>query len=294
MDREKTGRGPKISKEVRQLIISQAIHDSKNMPRRALAVRLQDLIEKMGEVSPTEDTLARMISEARNQQPSELERPWSIGACSQYGIPADIVPLLIKVRQSRIRAMKDIDLPPIKLTIRQARWFARLWPAVETLVKKQYPFDVDKTLRYLEEIVTFYEEKEQVSEILNEQYPDTSKLDEMIFVNEDLSFDTLNEAWWSLRTDERKKDIFRVLERNRKSTITEQESKLGRHLTDSEIDWINNYFAAAANGPRALSEWEKQHPAIPELRVLPLSWVIVYAQVVEDKQNERKNNQTQR
>ncbi|MFC2013484.1 hypothetical protein ACFLU8_01155 [Chloroflexota bacterium] len=279
---------------MRTLIISQAIHDSKTMPRRALAVRLQDLIQKMGEVSPTEDTLVRMISAARNQQPSELERPWSIGASSQYNIPADIVPLLIKVRQSRIREMKDLDLPPRKLTIRQAQWFARLQPAVEALVKLQYPFDVGETLRYLEEVVTFYEEKEQVSEILNEQYPDTSRLDEMLFVNEDLSFDTLLEAWWSLRTDEQKKGILKALERIRKSTITEQESKLGRHLADSEIEWINNYFAAATNGPRALSEWEKQYPASPQLRVLPLSWVVVYAQVVEDKQNERKNNQAQR
>ena len=98
--------GLRISREVKTLIISQAIHDSKTMPRRALAVRLQELIQRMGEVSPTEDTLVRMISAARNQQPSELERPWSIGACSQYGIPAEIVPLLIKVRQSRILTMK--------------------------------------------------------------------------------------------------------------------------------------------------------------------------------------------
>lgn len=286
--------GPRISREVRSLIISQAIHDSKTMPRRALAVRLQDWIQKMGEVPPTEDTLVRMISAARNQQPSELERPWCIGACSQYNIPANIVPLLIKVRQSRIRQMEDVDLPPIKLTIRQAQWFARLQPAVEALVKKVYPSDADKTLRYLEEVVTFYEEKERVSEILNEQYPDTSKLDDMLFVNEDLSFDTLFEAWWSLRTDEQKNDIFRVLERNKKSTITEQESKLGRHLADSEIDWINNYFAAATNGPRALSDWEKQHPASPQLCIMPISWVVVYAQVVEDKQNERKNNQARR
>lgn len=294
MNIRKSGRGPNISNTVRQLIVSQAIHDSKTMPRRALAVRLQELIERMGEPPPTEDTLVKMISEARNKQPGELERPWSIGACSQYGISADIVPLLIKVRQSRIRAMKDLDLPPVKLTIRQARWFARLQPAVEALVKTRYPFDVDLVLSFLEEVVSFYVEKEQVSEVLNEQYPDTSELDEMIFVNEDLSFGTLFEAWWSLRTDEQKKDIFRALERIRKSTVTEQESKLGRHLTDSEIDWINNYFAAATNGPRALSEWEKQHPASPQLRVLPLSWVVVYAQVVEDKQNERKINQAQR
>ena len=47
MSERKPGRGPKISNAVRRLIISQAIQDSKNMPRRALAVRLQDLIEKV-------------------------------------------------------------------------------------------------------------------------------------------------------------------------------------------------------------------------------------------------------
>ena len=287
MKQRRQGRGQRISREVRSLIIDQAIHDSKAMPRRALAVRLQDLIQRMGEVSPTEDTLARMISGARNQQPSELERPWSVGACSQYNIPADIVPVLIKVKQSRAREMKDLDLPVIKLTIREARWFARLRPIVEALTKMRYPFDVEESLRYLQYVVTLYAEKEQVSEILNEQYPDTSKLDEILLVNEDLSHEALDEAWWILRSDEQRKDIVKVLEWSRKSKISETETRLGRHLTDSEADLINNYFAAATNGPRALSEWEKQHPEIQELKMLLISWAVIYARVVEDKQNER-------
>src|SRR4030065_755843 len=106
LNKEKTGRGPKISLEVRRMIIGQAIHDNKNMPRRALAVRLQDLIEKMGEISPTEDTLAKLISEARNQQPSELDQPWSIGACAQYNIPPAIIPVLIRIQE--LKASGDI------------------------------------------------------------------------------------------------------------------------------------------------------------------------------------------
>ncbi len=101
MNGKRPGRGPQISNEVRRLIISEAIHDSRNMPRRALAVRLQDLIEKMGEISPTEDTLAKMISEARNKQPSEIDRPWSIGACAEYNIPPDIIPILIGLQKLR-------------------------------------------------------------------------------------------------------------------------------------------------------------------------------------------------
>ena len=119
MNRRRPGRGPKISNEVRRLIIGQAIDDSKHMPRRALAVRLQDLIEKMGEISPTEDTLVKMVSEARNQQPSEFDRPWSIGACAQYNIPPDIIPVLISIQQFRARS--EFKVLQKELTMREAR-----------------------------------------------------------------------------------------------------------------------------------------------------------------------------
>ena len=107
---------------------------ARHMPRRALAVRLQDLIEKMGEISPTEDTLARMISEARNKQPSELDQPWSIGACAQYNIPPDIIPVLIRLQ--KLKAARRRRRLAGEITIREARWVARLYPAAEPLIDK--------------------------------------------------------------------------------------------------------------------------------------------------------------
>ena len=189
MEKEKTGRGPNISNEVRQLIISQAIHDSKNMPRRALAVRLQDLIEKMGQISPTEETLMRMISEARNRQPSELDQLWSIGVCAQYNISPDIIPVLIRMQQ--LRARSGFKVLQQELTIREARWFARLHPVVETLTRKQFPYDPEMRLRFLSLIVSAYVQRERVSELMNERPPDTSELDRTFFINEDLSSDAL-------------------------------------------------------------------------------------------------------
>ncbi len=285
MEKDKTGRGPNISNEVRQLIISQAIHDSKNMPRRALAVRLQDLIEKMGEISPSEETLMRMISQARNQQPSELDQPWSIGACEQYNIPPDIIPVLVRMQQFRARS--EFKVLQQELTIREARWFARLHPVVETLTRKQFPYDPEARLQFLPLIVSCYVQRERVSELMNEQYPDTSELDRIYFINEDLSADALFETWWSTRSEQEHKSAIDVLERRRKSVIKELEETLGHHITVAEADLINGYFDAAINGPIALREWETQHPAVQEQKMSRFSWIEIYVEALEGKDNER-------
>jgi hypothetical protein len=290
MEREKTGRGPNISKEVRQLIISQAVHDSKNMPRRALAVRLQDLIEKMGEISPTEETLIRMISDARNRQPSELDLPWSIGVCEQYNIPPEIIPVLIKEQQ--LRARSEFKVLQQGITIREARWFARLYPAMEALTRKQFPLDPEERLRFMPLIVSCYAQRERVSELMNEPYLDTSELDRIFFIDEDLSSDALFEAWWSTRSEREQKAATDILEQRRMSVIRELGKSLGRHPTAAETNLINGYFDAALNGPLALREWEKQHPAVQEQKVLRFSWIEIYIEALEGEGNEGQNNQT--
>ncbi|MFH0768301.1 MAG: hypothetical protein V1932_01880, partial [Chloroflexota bacterium] len=168
MNKRRPGRGPKISNEVRRLIIGQAIHDSKNMPRRALAVRLQDIIEKMGEISPSEDTLVKMISEARNKQPSELDQPWSIGACDEYNIPPDIIPILISLQKLKDKDQGESRL--WKMTIREARWVARLYPVAEPVIDRLFKNE-EGSLWWLSLIVNGYVQRERVSEQMSEQYP---------------------------------------------------------------------------------------------------------------------------
>ena len=278
METEKTGRGPKISREVRQLIIGQAIHDSKNMPRRALALRLQDIIEKMGEISPTEDTLARLISEARNKQPSEIDQPWSIGANAQYNIPPDIIPVLIRLQRFRRTNQRKGEWG--ELTIREARWFARLYPVAEPIVNKTL-IDDNGRLWLLSLIITCYVQRERVSEQMNEQYPNTSDLDRLFFANEDVLSNNSLALWWSIFPPEYQKAVGDKLEPLRLLAVAELEKIKGRSLSGEEAEVINTGFdIAKKNGPLALSEWVKQHPIAQEINMADLDWGTIYSEAM--------------
>lgn len=274
---KRTGRGPKISNEVRQLIISQAIHDSKATPRRALAVRLQDLIEKMGEVSPTEDTLARMISEARNKQPSELEKPWSIGACVHYNIPPDIIPILIRLQ--KLKAAGDEEGSPGKITIREARWVARLYPAAEPVINKI--FTNEEELWWLSIIVNGYVQRERVSEQMNEQYPNTSDLDRLYFTNEDFLSDDALEGWWGTLPLEYQQSIFDAIEQERPILHEDIKRHEGRALSDEETKMINDCLdILKSGGPVALREFVNQCPLAQENGMLQIIPSILYSKTV--------------
>ncbi len=278
MKRRRPGRGPKISNEVRRLIIGQAIHDSKNMPRRALAVRLQDLIEKMGEISPTEDTLVKLISEARNQQPSDLDQPWSIGACAQYNIPSDIIPVLISLQKLKVSSGKEVSLGQI--TIREAQWVARLYPAAEQLINKEI-IDNDGRLWLLSIIVSGYVQRERVSEQMNEQYPNTSDLDRLYFANEDPLSDVSLNAWWSTFPPEYQQAISDAIEQERSVTHEDIKRHKGRPLSCEETKMINDCFDIIKNGgPIALLEFVKQCPLAQENGMMQLISSILYSKAV--------------
>jgi hypothetical protein len=287
MNKKKPGRGPKISNEVRRLIISQAIHESKNMPRRALAVHLQDLIERMGEVSPTEDTLIRMISEARNQQPSPLDQPWSIGTSARYEIPAEIIPLLLKLQ--KLMAGKAGALGEI--TIREAKWASLLYQAAKPITDKLF-IDEEGSLWLFSLIVSAYAQRERVSEQMSEQYPKTSDLDKLYFDNEDL--ENSQEAWWETFPPRLQQAIANVLEGRRASTLRNFEKGRGHPLTDGETEIINLGFdIVKKDGPLALREWVKQHPLMQETTMASIFWMEIYSIAWRrEYTSERQNNQT--
>jgi len=278
MNKRRPGRGPKISREVRQLIISQAIHDSKTMPRRALAVRLQELIERMGEVSPTEDTLARMISEARNKQPSELEKPWSIGACAQYDIPPDIIPILIKIQ--RLKAVEDEEGSLGEITIREARWIARLYPAAEPVIS-ELTFSNDRQLLWLLFIASSYAQRERVSEQINEQYPNTSDLDILYFAGEDFLSDDALVSWWDAIPPEYQQTILNTIEGERTVIHDDIKRHKGRPLSSEETKMIDDCFDIAKSGGLvALREFVNQSSLAIENGMMHIITAILYSKVV--------------
>jgi len=151
--KEKRGR-PAIKPSIKQLICAKALKD-KDAPRLALAVELKNLIEEMGEISPSEETMMKLISQARNHPVSELDKPWSIARLDDYPIPPKELPKVI--REYR-RHMDE----GTEFTIRQAKWVARL---SDTECPESLPDIIAKT--------------EQLYEILGE-LPDFDVFDKLL------------------------------------------------------------------------------------------------------------------
>jgi len=248
------------------------------MPRRALAVRLQDLIERMGEVSPTEDTLARMISEARNKQPSELDKPWTIGACAYYNIPSDIVPILINLQ--KLKAAYDEEGSLAIITIREARWVARLYPASEPVIDRLFK-NQEGSLWWLSLIVNGYVQRERVSEQMNEQYPNTSDLDRLYFASENFLSDEALEGWWSILPIEYQQNIVNAIEQERPTLHEDIKRNTGRPLSDEETNMINDCLDIfKSGGPVALHEFVNQCPLAQENGMMQLVPAILYSKTV--------------
>ena len=275
MDNVKTGRGPKISSTVRQLIISQAIHESKTMPRRALAVRLQELIDKMGEPLPTEDTLVKMISEARNKQPSELEKMWCIGACAYYNISTDMIPILIKIQKLKA-AENEKEGALGEITIREARWIARLYHVAKPLISK-FPDVEENELLWLDFIASSYVQRDRVSEQMNEQYPDTTDLDSLYFASEDFLIDDALISWWDTLLPDHRQAIIDALEAERAITHKDIERHKKRSLSPKETKMIDDcYDIIKKGGLVALRDFINQSPLAQENEMLHLMTAILY------------------
>ena len=111
----KRGR-PGIKPHIRQLICVKALENK--TPRLALAIELKNLIEEMGELPPSEETMMRLISEARNHPNSPLDEPWSVATLDDYPIPPDVLPVVLELSVH----MREFQT----FTIRNAKWAARI------------------------------------------------------------------------------------------------------------------------------------------------------------------------
>lgn len=120
----------KMSVTVKRLIVEAAV-TNKQKPRIALAIELQNLIERMGEVVPSEGTIERLISQARNRDPRPQDNPWSLVSVEQYPtlFPPEALP---SVLQAWVYVQEHQDFP---FTIRQAKWVALLFAVIKDIPK---------------------------------------------------------------------------------------------------------------------------------------------------------------
>ncbi len=89
---------PKISLKAKRLIATEALTHP-DMPRDYLAQSIREKIEALGELPPTEDTLKRRISEARQRKPQRDVSKWSLGAqlANQMAISPEAVKRVFEV-----------------------------------------------------------------------------------------------------------------------------------------------------------------------------------------------------
>jgi len=123
--KEKRGR-PGIKPSIKQLICAKALKD-KDTPRLALAVELKNLIEEMHELPPAEETMTKLISQARNRPLSPLDSQWSLGCLAKYDIPPEALPAVMYIYNKRQRALEP------DFTIREVLWIARLHKTIDDL-----------------------------------------------------------------------------------------------------------------------------------------------------------------
>ena len=137
----KRGR-PEIKPHLKRLIYTKALESK--APRQSLAVELKNLIEDMGEIPPSEETMMRHISSARNYPASPLDELWTLKSLENNPIPPEALPLILEVWRNDI-----INT----LTIRHVKWVSRLF----VLFKE----DIDK----LTQVARFYANEELVNEV---------------------------------------------------------------------------------------------------------------------------------
>ena len=197
MNGRKGLRGPKTKKDIRTDILLFKKNDVDGK------LSAKDIREKLLKIHPgskyipKERAIYNIIQKNKEKlEFNPIDSPWSIGSCEKYNIPADIIPTLIELEQ----------LGQPKFTIRQAKWFAKLKPVVFEMSAAKRPLEdclsgltlssaphKDSRLALLAIIAYQYAGYEQISELEDEQHPDTSDLDFTIFTEGKIGADAQGE-----------------------------------------------------------------------------------------------------
>ena len=111
------------------------------------------------------------------------DRPWSLGAYIPQG---DIMPLLSLQRQLAEHGKY--------LTVRRARWYAILYPAVSSLFEHSYPGDTAQNEFRIMQIASFYCRTEQIAEV-NCGILDTTELDNIFLIGQAVGFEVVLREW---------------------------------------------------------------------------------------------------
>ena len=125
-----------------------------------------------------------------------VDKEWTLWALVSYPIGAESINKVIEIH----RVLKKYDK---YLTIRRAKWIARLYPILFPILKSQYPNEKDSELDLiLLQIASFYTRLEQISEnpadkekIVDREVIDSKDLDQVFIIDQNLTFEAVLREW---------------------------------------------------------------------------------------------------
>ena len=126
-DTDRKVRGPNIPDDWRRYIMEQALRESYK-PRMLLADQILKQMQESRDVRnnlPETESIAKLISRARNHPKSPLDEPWSLGCLAEYDIPPDALPIVMLIYENRLAEEEQ------HFTIREALWIARLYKVID-------------------------------------------------------------------------------------------------------------------------------------------------------------------
>lgn len=158
-------KGSRTTQDAKRYIIRRALEEPKTADRTELAKNIRQELLAKKTIPPAMSTLKSMISTARNRKLSPEDQPWHMGTFKVYAPSAEGLVAIWKayrfVIDQRDTLSKEKSPKPdtresdAMLTIRQAKWIARLDPVVRMLhahldEEVLVPLVIDRAVFYAE------------------------------------------------------------------------------------------------------------------------------------------------
>jgi hypothetical protein len=179
-NREHIKRGPQISPTVKRIIAVESLRDPE-LPREYLARQLKEKIESLDFVSPTEETLKRRISEARQHRSQLISPYWNLGLQfdEKFKIPPEAIPKVLEIQ----RYLKENEgfQEYTKLPITVVYWIGQLYKTVDPPILLFF-----SALAYslYMHVMASTDKKYKNKETINYSNIDTSELDKLLIAED--------------------------------------------------------------------------------------------------------------
>ncbi|MCP4607763.1 MAG: hypothetical protein GY845_03460, partial [Planctomycetes bacterium] len=241
-------RGPNVTDTVKRLILEirqEIIRDTGKDPKAPqVLAELAARLEQQGKAHSSIPSLRKvqvLLQEARDieiQQPRterQQDLPWSLGSLDRFPIPSEALPVVTTMW----RVSNALGQP---FTIREAKWLARYYLAHREV-------NIEQRLKGLFFMMRRYAIREQICSLLGIKPCDTTDIDAMAFMGDEMDIACLlgrvpseDEAPDQLDAKARELSRVTLLDTSSLKTMAELQMFSWEQMLDMNIDCEESYF----------------------------------------------------